>query len=191
MKDLIKNLNLLSEIKATITNLKSIQNCEKRLRNSIKDINLNEKIDQLNLSDQAGIYFIEALFPFKTKDDLNNFGCKWGKSGTKDTSTLPKYTTRFYSKKADNHIQSICDGQYIPFYLGKSMNIKSRINTHLFSNAGDTTFSLKLLSRPEVIEGIKFRVGYVVLDINNDAYFGVKLIEKELRKRLNPIIGKQ
>ncbi|WP_305809787.1 hypothetical protein [Photobacterium kishitanii] len=182
MKDLIKNLNLLSEIKATITNLKSIQNCEKRLRNSIKDINLNEKIDQLNLSDQAGIYFIEALFPFKTKEDLDKFGCKWGKSGTKDKSTLPKNTTRFYSKKADNHIQSICDGQYIPFYLGKSMNIKSRINTHLFSNADDTTFSLKLLSRPEVIEGIKFRVGYVVLDINNDAYFGVELIEKELKK---------
>lgn len=189
MDNLIKNLNSLSGIRGEITNPITMDKLEAELKLTAKPLDAFDGLNELELSELAGIYYIEAHFPFKTAKALIDFGDKWGKFRSKED--LPIGISRYYQNRANNHTELIEKSEYIPFYLGKATNIKLRIMEHLNGSLDSDTYSLKLKSRPEIIKNINFKISYITLDINQDAYFGVELIEKNLRGRLNPIIGKQ
>ena len=54
-----------------------------------------------------------------------------------------------------------------------------------------TVYALKLRARNNILKNIGFKLGYVEFDIPDDAYFCTDLLEKEVRKVLRPIVGKQ
>ena len=54
-----------------------------------------------------------------------------------------------------------------------------------------TVYALKLRARKNILKNIDFKLGYVEFDISDDSYFCIELLEKEVRKVLRPIVGKQ
>ncbi|WP_157970322.1 hypothetical protein [Albibacterium indicum] len=79
--------------------------------------------------------------------------------------------------------------EWIPLYIGKSRNIASRIHGHIFRELDKTTFAMKLKSR-ENLYGQRFRISYIKLDVNNYDML-VPYVERRLRNKINPIVGKQ
>ncbi len=189
MRNLIESLNLLSGIREQITKKEIIDSLESQLCSTNRTLDVFGEIDELNLSELPGIYYFEARFPFKTQKKFNEFGDKWGRYRAKEK--LPIGISRFYENRASRHLKTVESEGFVPFYLGKAQNIEARIVEHLNGSTTSDTYSLKLKSRPKIIEGIEFKISYIELDINIDAYFGVELLERSLRERLNPIIGKQ
>lgn len=189
MNDLIEHLNSLSGIRAKITDAKTIENLEVKIKSTAKPFDINCEINDLGLSELSGVYYIEALFPFKTAKALDDFGGQWGKGRSKNELSVG--ISRYYKSRAQKHTKAVKKNEYIPFYLGKATNIKQRVIEHLCGSSDSNTYSLKLKSRPEIIKDLEFKISYIALNINADAYFGVELLERELRKVLNPIIGKQ
>jgi hypothetical protein len=135
-----------------------------------------------------GLYYIEAKFPFSTPEELEEFGEKWGRIRAKN---VPQAMPRYYPKKAEVHKQRLADGKYIPFYLGKRLDLKKRLTEHIIGGQDSGTYSLKLRSRPDIIKGIEFQFGFLTIPIHRDGYFCVELLEHAIRYLIKPIVGKQ
>lgn len=133
-----------------------------------------------------GVYYFEVKFPYMVKDELEAFGLSWGKFRAQG---LPKSLPRYYSTRAEKHYNKLGQETFIPFYLGKAMNVGERIYGHLHGIEDAKTYSLKLLSRWHLFDGCEVRYGAVTFDIDKAAYFSVALIETALRQELHPIIG--
>jgi hypothetical protein len=135
-----------------------------------------------------GIYYIEVKFPFTTYEELENFGERWGRIRA---GGVPSAMPRYYPERAKMHRKRISDREFIPFYLGKRLDIKDRLTGHILGKRDSKTYSLKLQSRPEVIKDVIFRFGFLPIPVHEDGFFCVALIEHALRDRIHPIIGKQ
>lgn len=160
----------------------------KSLKKSLYKINILSDVPLLNMEEGKGIYYFEVKFPFNTFEELEKFGSKWGlPRGKKVEKNMPRY----FTKRAEKHKVAVKKGYFIPFYLGKQNKIKERVANHINCPSTSTTFSLKLKQRPDLISELKFRIGYSIFNINNNGYFCIELIEKAIRNKLNPIIGKQ
>ncbi len=138
--------------------------------------------------DKPGLYFIEIKFPFTSQDKLATFLASWGLVRGEN---CPPSMPRASQKKAMRHATKLQDGDFIPFYLGKNLKVQSRLKQHLVGERESKTYGLKLLCRPELLEGCELRAGAVAFDLTQSAYFCVSLLEAALRKRVHPIVGKQ
>lgn len=137
--------------------------------------------DNLNIS---GIYKIDIKnngiysdFP----NWINEFREKW-----EDLQYKRKFVPNIKTKriKMHNELQ-----EWIPLYLGKSKKISSRIHQHIFKEMEKTTFALKLYAR-ENIKDETYKLS--IIEIQNENYdFIIPFVEKKLRDKINPIIGKQ
>jgi hypothetical protein len=83
-----------------------------------------------------------------------------------------------------------------PIYIGKSENLKSRIHEHCFQIITSSTYGMKLSHRKNILTNYDIYVGY--FDIKKEENFSkaamqfiITNLESELRKTLNPWIGKQ
>ncbi len=189
MENLINNLNSLSEVRAKITDSQTMAELANKIKLGVMHFNINDSVDDIALSELSGIYYIEAKLSFSTAKALDEFGGLWGKIRSK--KQLPSWVSRYYVKRGKVHTKAIRNNEYIPFYLGKSENIKKRVVEHLSADVTSETYSLKLNLRPDIVRDIEFRISFYELNITSDAYFGIELVERELRKIFNPIIGKQ
>ncbi|MFB9076043.1 hypothetical protein ACFFLS_13990 [Flavobacterium procerum] len=147
---------------------------------------LNEKLENIPWSNltHSGLYLIEVrnnqnfeLF----EEWVNDFKFRW-----EDKSYLKKFTPNFKLKriKAHNELK-----EWIPLYIGKSKNIKTRLHGHIYKELGKTTFAMKLLAR-ENMKQETFRISVINLQLTNyDAI--IPVIENQLRNKINPLIGKQ
>lgn len=137
--------------------------------------------------EKPGVYFFEVKFPYQTKEELEAFGESWGRIRA---AGLPKSLPRYYPTRAENHHDKLGTGAFIPFYLGKAMDVAGRIHGHIHGFEDAKTNSLKLFSRWHLFDDTcEVRYGAVTLDIDKGAYFSIALIETALRKVLHPIIG--
>lgn len=158
----------------------------------LKDINKNTNI--LDKLDFKGLYLIEI------KRDISQDYTDWVDLFTKkfrgiegdEKKFLHKFTPNVIEKRKYKHKEE--NKEWIPFYIGKSKKIRSRVITHLFSPLGKPPFALKLKERE--IDGISvfgdelFRLKTIRIDVVNYDVI-VTHLEKQLRKKLNPIVGKQ
>ncbi|MEJ8599089.1 hypothetical protein JSO61_009125 [Riemerella anatipestifer] len=131
-----------------------------------------------------GIYFIEIQIRNKelTFDEwLQNFKNDW-----EDERYKRKFVPNIKLKRIRKHKEL---DEWIPLYLGKSKNISSRIFQHIYKDINKTTFALKLRARENIWKE-NFRLS--VIEVNSDSYdWVVPVIERKLRDKLNPILGKQ
>jgi hypothetical protein len=79
--------------------------------------------------------------------------------------------------------------QWIPLYLGKSKNVARRVKEHLTLPLKARTFALKIHARPKMAER-KFRLHTLPMNITHYDLIA-PVLEKALRDRFNPIVGKQ
>lgn len=178
----------LTKVRATLTDYNEIYDLARFLRESQKNLNLSENEENPVLPDKPGVYYFEVKFNFLTPTALTEFGNQWGRIRSKNhDGNIPRY----YSERAKHHFEDLAAGKPIPFYLGKRKSISDRIKNHIESPLDSTTYALKLRARPHLINDLEFTYSYQAFDIPPTSYYGVELIEAELRKILNPIIGKQ
>jgi hypothetical protein len=147
---------------------------------------LNEKLEDIPwaILTHPGLYLIEV----RNKKDftvfeewLSDFKLRWEKE-----DYFKKFTPNFKIKriKAHNKLE-----EWIPLYIGKSKNIKSRLHGHIYKELHKPTFAMKLLSRENMKEET-FKISVINLKLTNyDAI--IPVIESQLRNKINPLIGKQ
>lgn len=132
-----------------------------------------------------GVYFIEIKnqhhFP-DFKSWVENFRIEWED---------PLYKRKFVSNLKKNRIKSQNDKfeEWIPLYIGKSKNISGRVWEHIHKRLDQNTFALKLKAR-EHARKETFRLSVIQIPTENYNMI-MPVIESTLRKKLNPIIGRQ
>ncbi len=142
-----------------------------------------KEIDDLHLS-YAGIYLIEI----KTRDvkiEIN----EWKKQMKKlwDVKRLKlKHTPTTKVKRFKNHNKI---NPWMPLYIGKSKDIKCRLNEHFHLKLNNTTFALKLGIRKEFKEDV-FKLSVIKLPVHNYDMIA-PVVESHFRDALHPIVGKQ
>jgi len=164
-----------------------IEDCISRLNKKVK-IHFRNDAWCSKLFDSAGIYLFWAKFAAYGKD-LSDFQNKW-----KSANEVISYYPKFNKKRALQTITQYKSNQYLPFYLGKSENIRSRVKQHVFLDGNKTTYALKLKAiceKQTIIDQSLFFVSQLSFPFSNESYFLLNIVETELRNKLNPIIGKQ
>jgi hypothetical protein len=146
-------------------------------------IDLNQSID--NIPKQFGIY----AFFIKPKEDYTSIEVLEKDWIDKGFSNYPKIIKKRFETKT-----KIEDS--IPFYLGKSEKVGKRIWEHLHHHKNHTTYGLKLKERDTFKLKNEIKIGYWLLPVdekipNKIKQFIITNFESEIRKKLNPWIGKQ
>jgi hypothetical protein len=181
-------LNQLVGVREQLTDEEAITGLMRQLLDTVQPLDVNAAATELLLPTLPGIYYIEATFQFVNYEELVAFGDRWGRIRARDIEfKIP----RFYPNRAIHHREALARREPIPFYLGKRENISDRVFNHLGCDLVSPTYALKLRARPELIEGVELSYSYKAFDVPLSAYYGVEIIESELRKVLNPILGKQ
>ena len=171
-----------------ITALEHVKTVERGLLSSLQEFPLAVSHPFANIAAGPGIYYFDIRFPFSTEPEFTQFLRAWGSKGA---SNLQKGTSRSYPKRAKQHIAKVEASEFVPFYLGKNMNVQDRVIQHLTGAADAGTYGLKLLTRSKLLDGCTIRVGGVVFEVDPKAYFCIEFLEAAIRERLHPIIGKQ
>lgn len=159
----------------------------------IGEFNLNNlelikhKIDKLEANIE-GVYFLEIKRNYEF-DDLKKWGQVFEKKWKNDTiNNAPIFSpSRMDNLSKDKKLNL---NEWIPFYLGKSKDIKNRIKQHLYSLSPERTTSALKLNQRKSIQDETFKIKYV--EIKTDYYdILMQKIEHFLREIYNPIVGKQ
>jgi hypothetical protein len=179
-----KAVNLLMEL----TSEESLDSIKQELNSSMRRFSISQDADFDWVSDGPGIYLIELRFPHACQNRYLDFISAWGVAKAAD---CPPSVPRASVRRAKQHIDRLNSGDFIPLYLGKSLNVRGRLRQHVLGNKASRTYGLKLLSRPDLLNGCELRSGAVPFNRTPDAYFCVGLLEAALRKRIHPIVGKQ
>lgn len=194
-----EQLDLLKEISENeiITQFDTI--CEFQLGDN--QIEFDKKLDNIEKND-TGIYL------FEIKRDTDQKYEEWIEDFTKrfrglednEKCFLHKFTPNVINKRKNKHKaeEGHQEVEWIPLYLGKSMNIRKRVLVHVFSELGKPPFALKLNSRLNdennlVFSNETFRLKVLRLEnLEEKTYNSVgSYLEKILREKISPIVGKQ
>jgi len=169
---------LTNEIEEYARGLEFVPKCEFTLENCNISIPWNDIKGK-------GVYFIEI----KNNGNFNDFN-SWVENFRIEWEALI-YKDKFVSNLKKKRIigQGTKFDEWIPLYIGKSNNISGRVWEHIHKRLDQKTFALKLNAR-EHAKKETFRLS--VIQIPTDNYNMIMpVIENTLRKKLNPIIGKQ
>ncbi|WP_340033444.1 hypothetical protein NST50_24240 [Paenibacillus sp. FSL E2-0202] len=175
----------------------------------------------LNFNDCTGIYYFEAKFNNLYAKWLIEQGEQYynlierrekfffyiqeiwfeNRSGNTPRLSVKRFMKHFVARKGGKNL--FLDG-WIPLYIGKARNdsfssnkgIRYRIIEHIYADyrtTSDQLYSMRLNDLNSTFKDVDFRVSYVELEKFDEDYLYhlVYFIEKELRYRIKPIIGKQ
>ena len=165
--------------------IKEFEIQEKPIKNSLEyEVKyLKTTIGNINIPSKPGVYYFEVHFLKKTckKTFIN----KWGKH--KYSPAANKENINIKERKLIN---------WVPFYIGKSKELKERVTQHIKFPNCKTTYALRLSEKKDLLKTLnidKIRIRYFELDdfSNNDIYFMVEQFEREVRNKFKPIVGKQ
>jgi hypothetical protein len=145
---------------------------------------LNPKIFDTSELECEGIYLFE-IYTGKKKAEIEEWKINFTKDwDVKRLKNMHVPTSKIKRLKEHQELK-----EWMPLYMGKSAKISARLKEHLTLTKKKTTFALKLLIRKE-IHNQKFRLSYIRLDVDNYSTIA-PLMESILRKKINPIVGKQ
>lgn len=137
---------------------------------------------------RKGVYLFELnldsdILPGKKRETkIRNFAEAWSK----------KKQDSFFSssviKKRLSMYQNF-DKQWLPIYIGKNKDVYKRIREHINLSPAKNTYAMKLKHRSN-LHDLQFRVSVLEIDVINYDFI-VPHIERILRDKYNPLIGKQ
>jgi hypothetical protein len=131
-----------------------------------------------------GVYFIEIQNCRRYNDFASwaeAFQVKW-----LDEKYRHKFVANPKKARIAKHSQL---PEWIPLYIGKSKDISKRVHEHIHLALEKPTFALKLACR-EHLQGERFRLSAIKVKVENYDWI-MPVLEKTLRDKLNPIIGRQ
>lgn len=138
----------------------------------------------INQHDYPGVYLVEIKNNTSFNDFeswFNYFQYNW---------ELPEYkknwTPNTKKKRAEKHTSL---GDWVPLYIGKSKRVSKRLLTHLNLKLEQPTTSLKLKARTNM-NAENFRFSTIKVDVTNYDII-MPMLEKSLRDKINPILGRQ
>lgn len=114
-------------------------------------------------------------------DWIREFKLKW-----EHDDYIKKFTPNTKKKRIERHSELMV---WIPLYLGKSRNIAGRVWEHLHLKLEQPTTALKLNARTN-LAGYAFQLSTVRLEVENYDLI-MPSVEKALRDKFNPILGRQ
>lgn len=104
--------------------------------------------------------------------------------------TDPRYKRMFVpNPKKGRIMKHLTLSDWIPLYIGKSKNISKRVWEHIHLGLQQPTFALKLKHREHLLNDT-FRLSTVRIDVEN-YYWIMPVLERSLRDKVNPIVGRQ
>lgn len=133
----------------------------------------NSKITTLDINQGIYIFYIH-------RNSFDNFRKKW------DTSKIKRYSPKIISGRIESYEKT--KEKWIPIYIGKSKELLKRIPQHINLTEKQSTSSMKLKAR-----GFKdetFAVKIIPLETNHYGFIAHS-VESTLRKKVNPIVGKE
>jgi hypothetical protein len=132
-----------------------------------------------------GIYLIEM--ETTTEHAGINEWVNWFKAEWDHERYAKKFVPTTKKKRINGHVAL---KQWMPVYLGKSKRIAGRVIEHVYLELEKPTFAMKLRARGDFFTNNSFRLSTVHIDI---AHYDLimPMVERSLRRRLNPIVGKQ
>lgn len=133
-----------------------------------------------------GIYLIEIQNP-KTHHSFQSWIQEFQRHWL-DERYKYKFVANPKKSRIEQHLKLV-EWEWIPLYIGKSNKISHRVNEHIYLSLEKTTFALKLASR-EHLKDYKFRLSSIPVEVKSSDII-LPIIERSLRNRLNPIIGRQ
>lgn len=205
-KELLQEVKAYRERKKSLINYLSIRTenelISRRSTYQFTISSYNYEKCRVRHTEGAGIYLFEAEFSNIYKSwELSYAGSEKDKmiswfSLLKQLWESVEFSPLLYLNRAKEHYSYINEfnrykNGFIPLYLGKSKNVFERIQTH-YDGFYDGTYGLRL----------KERIGFRDLTLQvsssalwelgaDDLYPLVSEVEKELRRKMNPISGKQ
>ncbi|MUV04599.1 hypothetical protein GN157_12855 [Flavobacterium rakeshii] len=137
---------------------------------------------------KKGVYLFELnldsdrLSGKKRETKIKNFAEDWSKKKHDSffSSSVIKKRLSMYEK---------FDKQWLPLYIGKNKDIYKRILEHINLSTDKNTYAMKLKHRKN-LHGLQFRVSVIEIDVINYDFI-VPHIERILREKYHPLIGKQ
>lgn len=147
------------------------------------EISYEFKLDEFEKSEINLQKNTQGIYIFYTKkNSLSSFEKKWGNKITKHSPKIIKDRIKYHQEYSKSK-------EWIPLYIGKSETVKSRINQHITKEKESTTSSMKLRERKK-FDNDTFAVKIIPLETSHYGFIAHK-IESILRKRINPIVGKE
>ncbi len=100
------------------------------------------------------------------------------------------------SKVIQGHFKPLDAGKWHCFYVGKSENLHGRVSQHIHQRTAFTTYGLKLSEHDRLHGNAEFAYSFYAVKKNPiENKDGLKCLivtlERHLRKKLKPLIGKQ
>lgn len=152
---------------------------------------LSENFDSTIFSSQVkkkGVYLFELnldsnlLAGKKRNTKIKNFAEAWSKRRQDSffSSSVIKKRLSMYEN---------FDKQWLPLYIGKNKDVYKRILEHINLSPAKNTYAMKLKHRSN-LHGLQFRVSVIEIDVFNYDFI-VPHIERILREKYHPLIGKQ
>ncbi|MFW2135980.1 hypothetical protein ACK2M7_06825 [Chryseobacterium sp. TY4] len=180
--------NLITKSREAIST--EVNNLNFDIENGVK-FTIDEKLESSKLFDcskKKGVYLFElnlesSLFKGKkTVTRINNFAIDWAnrKNDSFFSSSVIKKRLKNYEKY---------DKQWLPLYIGKCNDIHKRIKEHIDLSPEKKTYAMKLKHRKN-LHNLEFRVSILEIDVHNYDFI-VPFVERTLREKYHPIIGKQ
>jgi hypothetical protein len=163
---------LLSELTEVAQAIEPIAVCTLKEESKIKELTF------------PGLYFIEAPtegFQGNVQNWIRDLRAEWEQPDFRKS-----HTPDFKEKRINKHPVLKA---WMPMYLGKSKNVSKRVIEHVNLEMIQSTFAMKLRARnnPRFLD---WRLSVVQLEVTNYAFIAENL-ERLLRDRLSPLIGKQ
>ena len=131
------------------------------------------------------VFYITPENTITTYEDLNNL---WQN----------KEDQRLHSPKAiKGRFEILNSGKQCCLYVGKSENLVSRISQHIHQKTKHTTYGLKLSKHDTLSQHCGFSYSYYVIKENPPIKYKDSMkcllvtLERHLRNKLEPLIGKQ
>lgn len=190
MKTIISQINALGDLHQTLANDVNAEKIISIIESNFTNIDLQAENQYQNIPMSKGLYAFYAKFPFDNHRELMKFGNEWG---VLQDSSAPGNCPRFHKTNAKSSANKtlLNNNEYLPFYLGKSEALHTRVIEHIDKQLEKTVYALKLRARSNILKGIMFKVGFVKFDIQDNSYFCIELLETKVRGLIRPIVGKQ
>lgn len=137
---------------------------------------------------RQGVYLFElnvdnaSLEGLKRSTKVKNFAKNWAHKKN-DSFFSPSVIKKRLKMRKD------FDEQWLPIYIGKSKNVYKRISEHIDLLPTKNTYAMKLKHRINLY-GLEFRISIIEVNVKNYDFI-VPHIERSLREKYNPLIGKQ
>jgi len=177
----------ISTLEAELRNDELIEYVLKMMDEYTVSFDLNSDLTQIErIPNTPGIYIFYIRFNFTNMAAswIQQFQDDWQHPDVKNFQHSPAIIASRLKKKGSSD-------EWVPLYLGKSEHTRHRVLSHINLEASKKTFALKLMARKHQMLKHDFIVKYYCFDSFKGMQILLRILEEEMRHKIEPITGRQ